>query len=213
MTDEIRVSSLIRSYLRERPKELQEFREEALQGGVPVLREETEALLSFFMTLLKPEAVLEIGTAVGYSGTVMLLSQKDARLLTVEKDEERAAEAEKRFRDFGLSDRATVLRGDFTDVGKTVSDTFDFIFLDAAKAQYVTWLPMILEKLRPGGLLVTDNIFQEGDTLESHYLIRRRDRTINKRIRDFLETLRENPEVENIISNTGDGVCLTVKKE
>ena len=171
-----RISDFIGAFLRENEPLLEKIREEAQKDAVPIIRDETAALLRVCLEIHKPKRILELGTAVGYSGLFMLYSLEILERLVLEKK------------------------------------SFDFIFLDAAKAQYPLWLPLILELLPTGGVLFCDNILQEGLLLESRFFLERRQRTIHKRMREFLHLLRENAELESSIVPIGDGVSISVKK-
>lgn len=209
--NEERLLSFIRSFEREKSEELIKFREEAQKNQVPIVREETEALLSFFAGFIKPERILEIGTAVGYSGTVLLQASENSFLDTLEEDPARMKEAKKNFKKFGLEKRTRLYEGDATETLKNLEGVYDLIFLDAAKAQYVHWLEDVLRLLSPRGILITDNIFQEGDIFESHFVCDRRDRTIHQRMREFLLALRNDEKTESMLLSIGDGVLLTRK--
>lgn len=213
MTDGERVSVFIRSMMPERDENLTEIREEALSEGVPIIRPETEALLSFFMETRRPETVLEVGTAVGYSALVMLRAlPESATVTTVENYPPRIEKARENIRKAGAEARIRLIAEDASKVLRELSGPYDFIFMDAAKAQYITWLPDVKRLLGPGGVLFSDNVFSDGDIFESHYAVDRRDRTIHKRMREYLYAICHDPELRTSIVNVGDGVALTVKR-
>lgn len=211
--DEERVASFIRSLEKPKNEFLETLREEALSASVPIVRTETEALLSFFVALLKPGRILEVGTAIGYSGISMLTDAPEAILTTIENYEPRITAATENFRRAGVSDRVEFLTGDAGEILKTLEGPYDLIFMDAAKAQYVVWLPDALRLLRKGGVLISDNIFQDGEILESRYNICRRDRTIHKRMREYVRALKERTDSTTSLLPLGDGVTVTVKKD
>ena len=136
----------------------------------------------------------------------------ECRITTIEDYEKRIPIAQKNFRESGYADRITLLKGDAADVLKTLSDPFDFIFLDAAKAQYIRYLPELLRLMRPGSVLVSDNVLQGGDIIESHYAVERRNRTIYRRMREYLRALKDSEVLETSILPLGDGVTLSVYK-
>lgn len=210
--NEERIAAYIRSLPKEKDPFLVELRERAREAGVPIIRSETEALLAFFAGLLKPRRILELGTAVGYSGNVLLKSSPGATLVTVENYEPRFREAERNFETAGTRDRATLLFQDAGEYLRNSGDSFDFIFLDAAKAQYKVWLPELKRLLTPGGVLIADNVFQDGNVLESRYAVLRRDRTIHDRMRAFLEEIHRDPVLESVVLSVGDGVSVSFKK-
>ncbi len=211
--DELRTASFIRSLEPPESPVLEEIREEAEKNGVPIVRLETGALLSFFTGLLKPGKILEIGTAVGYSGTLMLLkAPENCTLTTIENYEPRIPVARENFQKAGVADRVTLYTEDATDVLKKLDGPYDMIFLDAAKAQYIVWLPELLRLLPPGGVLIADNVLQEGDILEPRAAIRRRDRTIHKRMRAFLYEIKHRDDLDTAVLPLGDGVTVSVRK-
>jgi Predicted O-methyltransferase len=161
----------------------------------------------------QPEKMLEIGTAVGFSG--MLLCHhagENARLDTIEKVPQRIRAARENFARYGMDGRITLWEGDAAEVLEEMvaqGRNYDFIFMDAAKGQYLRFLPDILALLEPGGMLVTDNVLQGGDVLQSRYAITKRDRTIHKRMRQYLYTLTHSQGLNTVILPVGDGVTLT----
>ena len=209
--DNERIAAYLRSLKQTEDPFLAKLRKEALETGVPILRTDTEALLSFFTELVKPSEILELGTAIGYSGTVML-RHGNARLTTVENYAPRIERAKRTFEEAGLSERVTLIPEDAGEVLKRLSGPYDLIFLDAAKAQYVTWLPEILRLMKPGSVLIADNVFQDGNVLESRFAVRKRDRTVHERMRAFLEAVERNPDLESAVLNVGDGVSVSVLK-
>ena len=192
---------------------LQRVREEALRDGVPIVRKETEALLSFFADLMQPERILEVGCAVGYSALLLNMHQpKDGTLTTIENYAPRIAAAKENFRKAGREDRITLFEGDAGEILKNLAGPFDLIFMDAAKAQYITWLPEVLRMLAPKGVLISDNVLQDGDVLESRYAVVRRNRTIHTRMRAYLQTLKHREDLSTMVLPLGDGVAVTTWK-
>ena len=213
MTED-RISAFIRSFEQPKNEVLDQIRKEAKDAGVPVIRPETGQLLSFFTELTAPKKVLEVGTGTGYSALLMLHSMPDCgTVTTIENWPPRIEAARKNFERAGASDRIELLQGDAGEILPTLAGPYDLIFMDAAKAQYITWLPEILRLLSPGGILISDNILQEGEILESRYAVPRRDRTIHKRMREYLECLFTDPALTSVLIPTGDGVAVTRKKE
>lgn len=191
-----------------------EIEREARRTGVPVIRRETAALLKTLVALKRPEAILEVGTAVGYSALLMAGAMPEtAHITTIEKFERRIPIAKENFLRAGMEKRITLLEGDAGAILAGLSGSFDFIFMDAAKGQYLAWLPDILRLLTPGGVLVSDNVLQDGTIVESRYAVERRDRTIHARMREYLYVLKHREELETAILPVGDGVAVSVKKE
>lgn len=192
---------------------LDEIEKYALQNRVPVIRKSMQSLLKFLLALLKPRNILEVGTAIGFSSLLMSeYAPEDCHITTIEKYEKRIPQARENFRRAGAEDRITLLEGDAADILRGLTGSYDLIFMDAAKGQYIFFLPDILRLLAPGGLLVSDNVLQDGDIVESRFAVTRRNRTIHARMRDYLYELKHHPELETAILPAGDGAALSVKK-
>lgn len=186
---------------------------EAVRDFVPIIRKETGALLKTLVALKKPGAILEVGTAVGYSALLMGRAMPaDCHITTIEKYEKRLPIARENFRRAGMEDRITLLEGDAEEILAGLTGTWDFIFMDAAKGQYLHWLPMLLRLMPEGGVLISDNVLQDGDLIESRYAVERRNRTIHSRMREYLYTLTHMEELETSVLPIGDGVTVSVKK-
>lgn len=213
MITEERIASYICSLEGPEDPVLLSIREEAQKDGVPIVRKETEALLSFFADLLRPRRVLEVGCAVGYSAILMSMHQpEDGMLTTIENYPPRISAAKENFRRAGREDRITLLAGDAGEILKILDGPYDLIFMDAAKAQYIVWLPEVLRVLAPGGVLISDNVLQDGDVLESRYAVTRRNRTIHTRMRAYLQTLKRREDLSTMVLPLGDGVAVTTWK-
>ena len=217
MIVEDRLTTFIDSLSWQLPDYLKEVEKRALAEEVPIIRRSMQSLLVFLVRARRPEKILEIGTAVGFSG--MLLCEyagEGARLDTIEKVPQRIQGAKENFARYGKGRQITLWEGDAVEVlGKLVAQDrkYDFIFMDAAKGQYLHFLPAILALLGPEGMLVTDNVLQEGDIIQSRYAITKRDRTIHRRMREYLYTLTHSEELNTVILPVGDGVTLTTKIE
>lgn len=186
---------------------------EAREAFVPIIRKETAAFLKTMVASARPMRILEVGTAVGYSALLMAQVMPDgAHITTIEKYEPRIPLARAHFREAGMEGRITLIEGDAGKVLDGLGDPFDFIFMDAAKGQYIHWLPRILELLEPGGVLFSDNVLQDGNIVESRFAVERRDRTIHSRMREYLYTLKHMEELETSIIPIGDGVALSVRR-
>lgn len=211
--DEKRLAVYLQSVKKEEDALLARLRQEARAAEVPVIRDEMAELMLFLMKLLAPKRVLEIGTAVGYSAILMAKALPDtSHITTIENYEKRIPVARENIRKAGLLERITLIEGDAGAVLPELSGNFDFIFMDAAKAQYITWLPEALRLLPPGGVLVTDNVLQEGDILESRFAVTRRNRTIHTRMREYLYLLKNTEGLTTAILNVGDGAALPFKE-
>jgi predicted O-methyltransferase YrrM len=209
-----RVSSFVKSYIKDDEGELGRIYREACENGVPVIRPETRELIKTQLILTKPRNVLEIGTAVGYSSLYMCrYLSADAHITTMELSEERVAKAMENISLVGEERRITVMQGDAAELLKTLPDAaYDFAFVDAAKGQYIFYLPELLRIVQPGGLIISDNILQDGAILESHFAVEKRDRTIHDRMREYLYTLCNDDRLDTAILSVADGVALSVRR-
>ena len=209
-----RIVTFINSMETENSEILEEIEREALDSRVPIIRKEMQSFLKVLLSVQKPMSVLEVGTAVGFSA--LLMSEylpEGGTITTIENYEKRIPIAHANFARAGKEDCITLLEGDAQDVLKTLEEPFDFIFMDAAKGQYIHFLPDVFRLLKTGGLLVSDNVMQDGTIIESRYGVERRDRTIHSRMREYLYTLKHHSELITSIVPLGDGVALSVKKE
>lgn len=186
---------------------------EALENRIPIIRKSMQSLLKFLLALVKPEKILEVGTAVGFSALLMSeYAPEGCRITTIENYEKRIPVARENFRRAGKEGQITLLEGDATEVLKGLSGSYDMVFMDAAKGQYLSFLPDVLRLLAPGGLLVSDNVLQDGDIIESRFAVARRNRTIHARMREYLYELKHSPELETVVLPVGDGVTLSTKR-
>lgn len=199
---------------------LNQIEKEALDAGVPIIRTQTQSLLRFLMELKHPLNILEVGAATGFSACLLrTYAPKEARITTIEKDPERARKARENFAALEASGEGgpagqsiALLEGDAADILPKLDGAYDFIFMDAAKGQYIHFLPDILRLLPKGGLLVSDNVLKDGEILESRFAVKRRDRTIHKRMREYLLALSQNPELQTLLLQEGDGAALCVRR-
>ena len=191
---------------------LDEVEREALETYVPIVRKEMQSFLKLILSIKRPARILEVGTAVGFSAILMAeYNPIPCEITTIENYEKRIPIAKQNFVRAGKEKQITLLEGDAADILKELREPFDFIFMDAAKGQYMHFLPDVLRLLAPGGLLVSDNVLQEGNIIESRYAVCRRDRTIHARMREYLYTLTHHGELETVVLPVGDGATLSVK--
>ena len=186
---------------------------EALRDGVPVIRRATRDLLRYLLRVHRPAQVLEVGTAIGYSALFMKeCLPGTSRITTIEKVEMRLVRARENLKSYDAKGQIRLVEGDASDVLRSMAqnrERYDFIFMDAAKGQYLNFLPDIMSILGPGGILVSDNILHSCDILESRYAVTRRDRTIHGRMREYLYTITHMDELETICLSVGDGVAVS----
>lgn len=193
---------------------LNHLEQEALKNRVPIIRREMQSFLKVLLQIKAPKRILEVGTAVGFSTLLMsTYNPADYEIVTIENYEKRIPIAKENFRKAGKEEQITLLEGDAQEILKTLTGSFDFIFMDAAKGQYINFLPEVLRLLEDGGILLSDNVLQDGDIVESHFAVERRNRTIYKRMREYLYVLKHHELLETSILPLGDGVTLSIKKQ
>ncbi|MBP3753754.1 MAG: O-methyltransferase [Lachnospiraceae bacterium] len=193
---------------------LEKVKAEALDDGIPIIRPSVCGLLRFLMGYVRPVNILEVGTAVGFSALLMHEYAPQAHITTIENYEPRLIKAKENFAEYagGENGRITLLEGDAEKILPTLqSESYDFVFLDSAKGQYINFLPELIRLLTPGGMLVSDNCLQDGDVIESRYAVRRRDRTIHDRMRMYLSEVASNPNLTSAILPMADGVTVSYK--
>lgn len=212
ITDE-RFTAYINSLENGNPSYLDELEAYSKRTKVPIIRKETQSLIRTLLVMNKPKRILEVGTAIGFSALFMgEFMPEDGRITTIEKYEKRIPLAKENFQRYDRSQRITLLEGDAADILKQLEGPYDFIFMDAAKGQYIHFLPEVLRLLETGGVLLSDNVLQDGDIIQSKFAVTRRDRTIHKRMREYLYILKNHERLETAILTLGDGVALSVKK-
>lgn len=198
------------------PDYIYHMEKEALRDEVPVIRRATRDLLRYLLRVKEPRRVLEVGTAIGYSALCMKECLPDtARITTIEKVEMRLEKARENLKKYDGRGQIRLVEGDACEVLKSMAqrqDSYDFIFMDAAKGQYLNFLPDIMKILEPGGLLISDNILHDCDILESRYAVTRRDRTIHSRMREYLYTITHMSQLETICLSLGDGVAVSHRR-
>lgn len=230
-----KITEYIRSLEQDMPEYLAALEEQALREEVPIIRKDAQALLRFLLRMKQPMRILEVGTAVGFSCSYMSeYMPEGARIATIEKVAMRIVPAKKNLAGVPGAAQLALLVGDAAEVlryltgenaapeeiylpggdasvwkDNNFTEGYDLIFMDAAKGQYMNFLPCLLKLLRPGGILVTDNVLQEGSITESKFTITRRDRTIHMRMREYLYELTHREELNTVVLPVGDGMTLT----
>lgn len=211
-----RMLTFIHSFDRDKPAYLNELEHDSRETGVPVIRPQMQALLRLLITWGRPMRILEVGTAIGFSALFMSeYAPEGCQITTIEKYGKRIPLARENFEKAKKADRITLLEGDAAQILPSLKEdgAYDLIFMDAAKGQYIHFLPDVLRLLSPTGLLVSDNILQEGELIESKYAVIRRNRTIHNRMRGYLYELTHCDELETAILPVADGVTLSAKKQ
>lgn len=214
MIVEERLVAYLHSLETENSEILEQIEKEALDTYVPIIRKEMQSFLKVLLRIKRPLRILEVGTAVGFSAILMSeYVPAECKITTIENYEKRIPIARENFKRAGKEHQITLIEGDAFEVLKTLQGSYDFIFMDAAKGQYIAYLPEVMRILTPGGILVSDNVLQEGEIIQSRFAVERRDRTIHSRMREYLYTLKHHPELETSIIPLGDGVALSIKKD
>ena len=212
MITEERISTFISSFDSGNSPFLNELEKYALETNVPIIRPQMQSLLKLLLAMKQPKQILEVGTAIGFSALLMSeYGPEDCKITTIEKYEKRIPLAKENFKKAGKEESITLLEGDAAEILKELEGPFDFIFMDAAKGQYIHFLPDILRLLPKGGILISDNVLQDGDVMESRFAVTRRNRTIHARMRDYLYELKHNEQLCTDILPVGDGVTISVK--
>ena len=208
-----RITTFIHSLETPESPLLEEIEDKALADRVPIIRKETQSFLKVLLQIERPGSILELGTAVGFSALLMsFYAPQGCRINTIDNYENRFSIVMENFCRAGKEKDITLLEGDALEVMRGLEGTFDLIFMDAAKAQYIHYLPEALRLLEEGGVLVTDNVLQDGDIMESRFAVERRNRTIHKRMREYLYQLKHDERLLTSILPLGDGLAVSVKK-
>lgn len=211
ITDE-RMSAFIDSLEPGNTPFLDQIEREAKETNVPIIRTQTQGLIKFLLAVQKPMSILEVGCAIGFSALLMSeYAPKGCQITTIENYEKRISIARENFARAGKEKQITLLAGDAADILKELTGSYDFIFMDAAKGQYVNFLPDVVRLLAAGGILLSDNVLQDGDVIESRFAVTRRNRTIHSRMREYLYEVKHHEQLESVILPVGDGVTLSVK--
>ena len=194
------------------PPYLDALEKEALADEIPIIRKPLQSFFRFLLKYVKPKSILEVGTAVGFSALLMSeYAPKDCKITTIEKYEKRIPVAKENFKKYGKEGQIELLEGDAAEILKDLEGPYDLIFMDAAKGQYLAFMPEVLRLMAPGGLLLSDNVLQDGDVIESRFALERRKRTTHARMREYLYELKHMPGYETVILPVGDGITLTTK--
>ena len=193
---------------------LDQIEQEALDSYVPIIRKEMQQFLKLLLAMKRPMRILEVGTAVGFSA--ILMAEYDPvpwEITTIENYEKRIPIAKENFIRAGKEKQIMLLEGDAAQILPTLTETYDFIFMDAAKGQYIHFMPDILRLLGSEGTLVSDNVLQDGDIIESRFAVTRRNRTIHKRMREYLYELTHDEHLVTAVLPIGDGVTVSTWKK
>lgn len=207
-----RIQTYILSLESDIPDILRNIEKEAINNYVPIIKKPTQSYIRFLLHSYKPKKILEVGTAVAFSSIFMSeYMSDDAHITTIERNLKRIKKAKENIQLAKKENKITLLEGDASDILKSLNEKFDFIFIDAAKGQYINFLPDIMRLLNINGILMSDNVLQDGDIIESRFAVTRRNRTIYTRMREYLYMLTHTEQLDTIILPIGDGITISTK--
>lgn len=179
----------------------------------PIVPSETAQLLKTLLKIIKPKRILEIGTAIGYSAILMAKNTpEDACIITLERYEKVADTAINNIFEAGFEKKIRVVKGEAADIINWLDGDFDLVFMDGAKGQYIEFLPRVLELLKTGGVLITDDVLYHDPNEEKNATERHRKYTIVQRLRKYLEVINNHPQLETTVLEVGEGVAISYKK-
>ena len=191
---------------------IEAIEQEALRDRVPIIRKEMQSFLKVLLMIKRPMRILEVGAAVGFSSILMSeYMPEGGHITTIENYDKRIPIARANFKRAGKEEQIDLIEGDALEVMRGLESPYDLIFVDAAKGQYIHYLPEVMRLLGTDGVLVSDNVLQEGDIIESRFAVERRNRTIHSRMREYLYELKHHDQLQTSIIPLGDGVALSVK--
>ena len=216
LLSKIRIQDFINSYKLDENENISILKKYAKENDVPIIRDSAIDMLRMILNIKKPKKILEIGTAIGFSAMIMKYELIDVQIDTIEGFDKRIIEAKKTFDKYDKEKNITLHEGDATyylnkwvEEGK--NEIYDFIFVDAAKAQYINWLPNILKLLKKEGVLYSDNVFKDDEIIQNRWSIEKRDRTIHKRMREYLYEITHNEDLKSYIFDIADGIAMSIK--
>lgn len=209
-----RIVSYIHSLETSNSEILQKIEQCAIEDNVPIIRKEMESFLRVMLAIKQPLNILELGCAIGYSAILMSeYLPEGGHITTIENYDKRIVQAKENIKTAGAENKITLLEGDAMErMAELTSKSYDFVFMDAAKAQYINFLPEVLRLMKQGAILIADNVLQDGDIIESRYGIVRRNRTIHSRMREYMYEVKHMDGLETTIVPIGDGITMSVKK-
>lgn len=200
----------IRNTISHNDEFLHELESYANKNNIPIVQLETAKLLSVLCRIKKPKCILEIGTAIGYSAILMARSSKGAKITTLEQDDKMIKFAKSNIKNANLENNITILEGPAEEVLDTLNGTFDLIFIDASKSHYMEFFDKSIKFLNADGIVVADNILFKG-MIANDELVNKRDKTITKRMREYLDYICNHKDFETSIIPIGDGAAISVR--
>lgn len=187
---------------------LEEVKQKALENHIPILMDDTLEKIEEILLEEKPKRILEIGTAVGYSASMFAkFTDDDCVIDTIEIDEERAKEAKENIKQIGIENRINIIVGNAVDILPTLNETYDIVFIDAAKGKYPIFLKEGIRMIKNGGLVLADNILYKGYVMSDYNA--HKQRTAVRHLREYIKEITENENLESKILEIGDGLAIT----
>ncbi|MFW7432799.1 O-methyltransferase [Vagococcus carniphilus] len=206
------ILELVRNRQKQMDGPLGEVQQEAYDNDVPIIPNETVSFLKFFLKQIKAKEVLEIGTAIGFSASLMAQTMgKESHVTTIDRFDVMIRKAKANFEKLGLSEQVTLLEGDAKDVLPTLNGPYDFIFMDSAKSKYIDFLPECLRVLKKDGVIMIDDVFQAGTVMHDIKEIPKSQRTIYRKLNKLYDTVLSHPDLTVTILPLGDGVLMISK--
>ena len=192
---------------------LEELEAFARKENIPIIPHETVAYFRLLLQALQPKKILEIGTAIGFSALLMAENAPDAQITTIDRNEEMIGFAKENLAKYDQRKQITLLEGDAVDVLQDLTETYDFVFMDSAKSKYVVFLPQVLKRLNPGGLVLIDDVFQGGDVAKPFEEIKRGQRAIYRGLHSLFDATLDSPDLTASLLPLGDGLLMLRKSK
>lgn len=189
-------------------EELEKIKQKALQEHIPIIMDDTLEVVDKILTEIKPKRILEIGTAVGYSAICFSeYLQPGGKIDTIERDEERIAEARENIKKVEVEDKINIFSGDAVEILPTLNEKYDVVFIDAAKGKYPFFLKEALRMINENGVILADNILYKGYVMSDYN--KHKQRTAVRNLREYIKEVTENPNIETEILEVGDGLAVS----
>ncbi len=201
----------MRTHQKQNKGHLAELEAFARRENIPIIQHEVVAYFRLLMQTLQPESILEIGTAIGFSALLMAEYAPEAKITTIDRNEEMIAFAKDNFAKYDTRKQIKLLEGDAVDLLSTLEDEYDFVFMDSAKSKYVIFLPEVLKRLKVGGVIVFDDIFQGGDIAKPIQEVRRGQRTIYRGLHSLFDQTLNHPDLTASLIPLSDGLLMIRK--
>ena len=192
-------------------EELNKIKQKALEEHIPIIMDDTLEVIAKYLTKIKPEKILEIGTAVGYSA--MCFSEylsESGKIDTIERDTDRIIEAKENIKKVGVEEKINIYEGDAVEILPTLNEKYDVVFIDAAKGKYPFFLKESIRMIKQNGIIFADNILYKGYVMSDYN--KHKQRTAVRNLREYIKEVTENPNIETEILEVGDGLAISIVK-